>query len=187
MLYMYFNPQAPLLIDQIMSGDYSFINQVVGIQSSMSTFADILGYSVFLSESSIFTLSDIKIDPAYSTFAKGVTCMGLGGEYSLLSDKIFKISKLDPKIVEPQESSDVPLLILNGVYDPVIPVSLDEILKKRFKNCYVYRFDGVAHSPVDFAEKCAIGMFFEFLNDPSKAPESSCVDEYHLKFQIDDK
>jgi len=187
MLYMYFNPQAPLLIDQIMSGDYSFINQVVGIQSSMSTFADILGYSVFLSESSIFTLSDIKIDPAYSTFAKGVTCMGLGGEYSLLSDKIFKISKLDPKIVEPQESSDVPLLVLNGVYDPVIPVSLDEILKKRFKNCYVYRFDGVAHSPVDFAEKCAIGMFFEFLNDPSKAPESSCVDEYHLKFQIDDK
>jgi len=187
MLLMYFNPQVPFIIDQIMSGDYSFVDMVVGLQASMNTFADILGYSVFLSEGGTFTHSDTKIDPAYSTFSKGVTCMGLGGEYLLGVDTIFNISKLDSKIIEPQKQSDVPRRVLNGLYDPVIPISYDEILKNRFKNCYVYRFDGIAHSPVDFAEKCAISMFFEFIDDPSKEPESSCVEEYHLKFQIDDK
>lgn len=187
MMYSYFSPQVPLLIDQIMSGDYSFINQFVGYQSIMSTFADILGYSVFLSEYPAFTLSDIQIDPNYLTFAKGVTSMGLGGEYLLAIDTIFNIPKIDAKLIEPLGSCDVPLLVLNGLYDPVIPVKLDAIFRKRFNNCYIYRFDGVAHSPVDFAEQCAIAMFFEFLNDPTKAPESSCVDDYHLTFEINDK
>jgi len=186
-LYMYFNPQVPFTIDQVMSGDYSLIKEIVGFQSGMNTFADILGYTVFLSECPVYTHSDIKIDPAYSTFSKGATCMGFGGEYLLGVDTIFNISKLDPKTIETQQTYDVPLLVLNGLYDPVIPVSYDEILKNRFTNGYIYRFDGVAHSPVDFAEKCAIGMFFEFIDDPTKAPESSCVEEYHFKFQIDDK
>ena len=187
MMYSYFSPQVPLLLDQIMSGDYTFINQFIGYQSIMSTFADILGYSVFLSEYPAFTLSDIQIDPNYLTFAKGVTAMGLGGEYLLAIDTIFNIPTIDQKLIEPQGSCDVPLLVLNGLYDPVVPVKLDAIFRNRFNNCYIYRFDGVAHSPVDFAEECAIAMFFEFLNDPSKAPESSCVDEYHLEFEINDK
>lgn len=186
-LYLYFNPQIPLIIDQVMSGDYSFIKQFVGFQSNMNTFADILGYSIFLSECPVYTHSDIKIDPAYSIFSKGATSMGFGGEYLLGVDTIFNISKLDPKRVEPQESYDVPLLVLNGLYDPVIPLSYDEILINRFKNGYIYRFDGISHSPVDFAEKCAIGMLLEFIDDPTKAPESSCIEEYHLKFQIGDK
>ncbi|MGQ7868092.1 alpha/beta fold hydrolase [Sunxiuqinia sp. sy24] len=183
MMYSYFSPQVPLLIDQIMSGDYAFINQFVGYQSIMSTFADILGYSIFLSEYPAFTLSDIQIDPNYLSFSKGVTAMGLGGEFLLAVDTIFNIPKIDQKRIEPQGPYDVPLLVLNGVYDPVIPEKLDTIFKNRFNNCYIYRFDGVAHSPVDFAEECAIVMFFEFLNDPSKAPESSCIDEYHLEFK----
>lgn len=186
LLDMYFNPKTHLTIDQIRTGDYNFVNMVVGFQSQMRTFADILGYSVFISETPAYTSSDIQIDPAYAIFAKGSTCMGLGGEYLLEVNKVFNIPKLDRDIIVPQESCDVPLLVLNGLYDPVIPVKYDEYLKNRFTNSYIYRFDGIAHSPVDFAEECAIGMMFDFLNDPSRAPEDSCVDQDHYKPRTED-
>jgi pimeloyl-ACP methyl ester carboxylesterase len=178
MLYMYFNPNVHDIIDQIMNGNYEFVNLVVGFQSTMSTFADILGYSVFLSECPVFSLSDIQIDPAYSEFSKGVTSMGLGGEFLLAVDSVFTIDKIDPEIIRPDDSYNVPILVLNGKYDPVIPESYDEVLYTRFDRSYIYRFDGIAHSPVDFAEACAIKMFFEFIDDPSKRPEDLCVDEY---------
>ena len=113
--------------------------------------------------------------------------MGLGGEYLLAVDTIFNIDKINPKIIKPDKSCDVPILVLNGKYDPVIPVSYDEVLKSRFTESYIFRFDGIAHSPVDFAEKCAIDMFFKFIDDPSKKPESSCVEEYKFKLQIENK
>lgn len=184
MLHMYFSPQLPLTIENIMSGDYSFVEQVVGFQAGMNVFADILGYSVFLSEGPAYTQSEIAIPPDYSIFAQGVISQGLGGEYLLNVNKVFEIPRLDRGVVELQEPSEVPILALNGLYDPVIPLSYDEVLKNNFKNAYVYRFDGVAHSPVDAAESCAIGMFFEFLDNPAVAPESSCLEELHFSFEI---
>ena len=64
---------------------------------------------------------------------------------------------------------------LNGVYDPVIPIKYDELMKKHLSNCYIYRFDGVPHSAFDNATPCVLPMFLEFLDDPSKAPDSSCM------------
>ena len=181
LLDMYFNPKPQLTIEQIKTGDYSFVEMVVGFQSQMRTFADILGYSVFISETPAYTLADIQIDPAYSIFREGSTCTGLGGEYLLEVNKVFNIPKLDRDIVVPKGSCDVPVLILNGLHDHVIPVRYDEYIKNRFTKSYIYRFEGIAHSPVDFAEECAIGMMFDFLDDPSRAPEDSCVDQDHYK------
>jgi len=73
LLDMYFNPKPQLTIEQIRTGDYSFVDMVVGFQSQMRTFADILGYSVFISETPAYTTADIQIDPAYSIFEEGST------------------------------------------------------------------------------------------------------------------
>jgi pimeloyl-ACP methyl ester carboxylesterase len=183
MLHLYFSPQLPLTISNIMSGDYSFVEQVVAFQANMSVFADILGYSVFLSEGPAYTQSEIKIPPRYSIFAEGATSQGLGGEYLLSVNRVFEVPRLDRAVVELQTPSEVPVLALNGLYDPVIPLRYDEVLKSNFKNAYVYRFDGVAHSPVDAAESCAIAMFFEFVDNPEVAPDSSCLAELSLNLQ----
>ena len=75
------------------------------------------------------------------------------------------------------------MLVLNGMYDPVIPPKYDNEMEKHLSNCYIFRFDGVPHSAFDNATECALTMILEFLKDPTKAPDSSCVENYKLQFK----
>lgn len=180
---MYYTTQIPYLIGKVLAGDYSDIK---GYASSMLTpnyFADGLGHTIFLSEMGNYSYSDIKIDPAYSTFAKGVTSSGLGGEYVLDVKEIWNISRIDSKRIQYQKEYNVPVLVLNGMYDPVIPPKYDAEMKKHLNNCYIFRFDGVPHSAFDNATECVLPMMLEFLKDPTKPPDSSCVKNYKLKFK----
>jgi pimeloyl-ACP methyl ester carboxylesterase len=146
-------------------------------------FADGLGHTIFLSEAGDYSYSDIKIDPAYSVFAKGITDFGLGGEYELYVNEIWNIPTIDSRRIQYQKEYDVPVLVLNGMYDPVIPPKYDTEMKKYLKNCYLFRFDGVPHSAFDNATACVLPMMLEFLKDPSKAPDSSCVKNYKLQLK----
>lgn len=57
-------------------------------------------------------------------------------------------------------------------------------MKKHLKNCYIYRFDRVPHSAFDNATACVLPMLLEFFNDPSKAPNSSCMENYKQVFKV---
>jgi pimeloyl-ACP methyl ester carboxylesterase len=117
-------------------------------------------------------------------FAQGVTRDGLGGAYLLEANEIWNIPKLASKRIQYPEKSDVPVLVLNGKYDPVIPQKYDAEMKKHLTNCYIFRFDGVPHSAFDNATECVLPMVLEFLNDPSHAPDSSCIDNYKQVYEI---
>ena len=136
-----------------------------------------------MSETGDYSYSDIKIDPAYATFAEGVTDFGLGGEYQLYVNEVWNVPKIDSKRIQYRRQYDVPVLVLNGLYDPVIPPKYDAAMKEHLKNCYLYRFDGVPHSAFDNATQCALAMMLEFLKDPSKAPDSSCMMNYKLELK----
>jgi pimeloyl-ACP methyl ester carboxylesterase len=180
---MYFTTQIPYIIERIIAGDYS---EIKGYASSMLTpnyFADGLGHTIFLSEASNYSYSDIKIDPAYSIFAKGMTSSGLGGEYELYVKDIWRISMIDSERIQYQKQYNVPVLVLNGMYDPAIPPKYDAVTKEHLNNCYIFRFDGVPHSAFDNATECVLPMVLEFLKDPAQSPDSSCVKNYKLKFK----
>jgi pimeloyl-ACP methyl ester carboxylesterase len=186
-MQMYFSNQIPYLIGKILSGDYSDIAEAAKTPAVTSAFADGLGYSIFLAEAADFSYSDIDIDPAYSVFAKGTTVSGLGGEFILDIQKIWGVKPLDRATIEPQKRSNIPVLVLNGLWDHVIPPKYDVQWKELLDRCYTYRFDGVTHSVVDNAPECALPMVREFLSDPSRAPDSSCVKNYKLKFKTGDE
>ncbi|MFH1717771.1 MAG: alpha/beta hydrolase [Planctomycetota bacterium] len=180
---MYYTTQIPHLIDKILAGDYSDVKEYAASMLTPSYFADGLGHTIFLSEAGNYSYSDIKIDPAYSVFAKGVTSSGLGGEYELQVKEIWNIPGIDPKRIQYQEQCNVPVLVLNGMYDPVIPAKYDAVMKKHLNNCHIFRFDGVPHSAFDNAGECVLPMMLEFLQNPAKAPDSSCVKNYKLRFE----
>jgi len=179
---MYFNPQIPLLISKLLNGDFSEV--AAGVNYSFvngRTFAFGLGCTVFSSESDDFDSSDIEIDPKYKVLADGVTLAGLGGEFI---DEVRRIWQIEPVAKESRmfkQKSSVPVLVLNGLYDHVIPPKYDQEMKEYLENCYIYRFGDVTHSVADGAPECAIPMILQFLSDPSQAPESSCVGERELK------
>ena len=135
-MQMYFSNQIPYLIGKILSGDYSDVAEAVKMPIATSEFADGLGYSVFLTEAADFGYSEIAVDPAYSVFAKGVTASGLGGEFMLDIQEIWEVIPLDRARIDPKQPSDVPVLVLNGLWDHVIPPKYDEEWKKNLNHCY---------------------------------------------------
>lgn len=177
-LSMFYNTQIPYLIGQILEGDYSQV--ITGLSQGLvpNYFADGLGHTVFISESMAYSMSDLRSDPKYKIFEDGVSASGMGSEFLHEVDDIWKIDKLDPARFLYPRQLDVPTLVLNGLYDPVIPVKYDASMKKDLKNCYIYRFDGVPHSAFDNATPCALPMLLQFLADPSQAPDSSCMENY---------
>ena len=58
------------------------------------------------------------------------------------------------------------------------------MMKKDYKNAYIYRFDGVPHSAFDNATECVLPMVLQFLEDPSKALDSSCMVNYKQVYQV---
>jgi len=180
---MYFTTQIPSLIGKIIAGDYSDVKEHTRSMLKPNYFADGLGHTIFLSEAGDYSYSDIEIDPAYSVFAEGITSAGMGGEYELDVQEVWNIPAIDPKRIKYQKQHDVPVLVLNGKYDPVIPPKYDTEMKKDLSNCYLFRFDGIPHSVFDNAAECALPMMLEFLNNPTKAPDSSCVKNYKLQFK----
>jgi len=183
---LFYSTQLPYLIGKILDGDYSNIKQYANFILAPNYFSDGLGNTVFISEVANYSLSDIEIAPNYSIFAEGIKRFGMGGAYFEHVQNIWNIPKLDLKEIQYKGQYDVPVLVLNGVYDPVIPIKYDELMKKHLSNCYIYRFDGVPHSAFDNATPCVLPMFLEFLNDPSKAPDSSCMKNYKQVFKVKD-
>ncbi|MFC2090221.1 alpha/beta fold hydrolase [Bacteroidota bacterium] len=181
---VFYSTQLPLIIGKILDGDYSDIEQYALSFLIPNYFSDGLGITVFISEVANYCLSDIDIAPNYSVFAEGIKRSGMGGAYFEHVQNIWNIPKLDMKEIQYKGQYDTPVLVLNGVYDPVIPIKYDELMKKHLSNCYIYRFDGVPHSAFDNATPCVLPMFLEFLNDPSHAPDNRCMENYLQVYKV---
>jgi pimeloyl-ACP methyl ester carboxylesterase len=184
LMNMFYSTQIPLLIGNILNGDYSTLYGYASGKLIPKYFADGLGNTVFINEAGNYDLSDITIDPKYQIFADGMTLSGLGGQYLLEVKKQWNLKIAKSLKASVYKSYDTPLLVLNGKYDPVIPIQYDEVLRKKYTNCYIYRFDGVPHSAFDNATSCVLPMILEFLNNPTKAPNSDCMTNFRQEFIV---
>jgi pimeloyl-ACP methyl ester carboxylesterase len=185
-LNMFYTTQIPFLIGKILEGDYTDIKVFMRNSLVPNNFADALGFTVFISESGQYTLNDIDTEPTYKVFSDGVNLGGLGADFLLEVQGIWNLSKFDAKRNQYQEPNNIPVLVLNGVYDPVILMKYDEVMKKYLNNCHVYRFDGVPHSAFDNATNCVLPMVLEFLKNPTNAPDSSCLENYKQVYKVKD-
>ncbi len=184
---LFYSTQLPYIVGKLLDEDYSDVKQYANSFLEPNYFADGLGNTVFISEVFKYSLSDIEIAPEYSVFAEGIKRSGMGGAYFEHVQKIWNIPKLDMQAIQYKGQYNTPVIVLNGIYDPVNPLKYDELMKKHLSNCYIYRFDGVPHSAFDNATPCVLPMILEFLNDPSKAPNSSCMENYKQIYQVKDQ
>lgn len=185
LLNMFYSTQIPLLIGNIVNGDYSAFEDFARGKTTSMNFADGLGYTIFIDEAGEFDSNDIDMDPVYQTFSDGITLSGLGGKYLLEVQKQWQLDFINTKNETGNEPHNTPVLVLNGKYDPVIPVQFDKVLKEKYPNSYIYRFDGVPHSAFDNATSCALPMVLEFLNNPDSAPNSDCATILKQKYLVD--
>jgi pimeloyl-ACP methyl ester carboxylesterase len=176
---MYFNTQIPYSLGKLMAGDYRELQNSANIFFPMHNFSYGLSYTIFSSESLDFTLEDIKVDGRYAAFVDGMS-MFFGPKLLVQANKFLKVKPLDRSLLK-HLKSDIPTLILNGQMDHVIPKEDVKNMASNLSNSYMYLFPGVAHSPID-AGPCAFMMAMEFLADPTKAPNSACMNDFKHEF-----
>ena len=70
--------------------------------------------------------------------------------------------------------SNVPTLLLAGHFDPVTPPENLKLAAQGLSHAYSYIFPDQAHA-AGLQSSCALGMVQAFIDDPSTAPDSSCI------------
>lgn len=70
--------------------------------------------------------------------------------------------------------SDIPTLVLSGEFDPITPPAFGAEAAETLSNSYVYEFPGLSHG-VTPSNTCTQGIAAAFFNDPTTAPDTSCI------------
>ncbi|MCB8961549.1 MAG: alpha/beta hydrolase [Ardenticatenales bacterium] len=72
--------------------------------------------------------------------------------------------------------SDIPTLILAGLYDHATPPAWADLTAQTLGHAYLFKFPDGGHSLLS-DHQCAISMTADFLDEPDSAPDDSCLDE----------
>lgn len=85
------------------------------------------------------------------------------------------------------ENPNIPILVFNGAYDPVTPEPYGKAVAKKFKTAYSYTFPAVGHialilKPEVSAASCSAQIAADFLTNPNRAPDSSCISQLKPAF-----
>jgi pimeloyl-ACP methyl ester carboxylesterase len=85
---------------------------------------------------------------------------------------------LDPRENQPVRS-DVPALVLAGEGDPITPPDWGRMLASDLAQAYFYDFPGNGHW-VTRSSPCAVQMALSFWENPTQAPDSTCIEQRNL-------
>jgi hypothetical protein len=91
--------------------------------------------------------------------------------------KIWKVARAK-EIENKPFTTRVPVLLINGAFDPDTPPSWGEALQKTFSNSYHFTFKSMSHTPTQYWDNgCGMQLAQAFFNDPLRRPELQCFQE----------
>ncbi|MGF1536866.1 MAG: alpha/beta hydrolase [Elainellaceae cyanobacterium] len=80
--------------------------------------------------------------------------------------------------------SDIPTLIMSGVYDSQTPPSWNRLAAEGLTNSYFVSFPNTGHGVIGYSQ-CAEDIAAAFLENPAIAPEASCTEDLRPEFVVD--
>ena len=87
----------------------------------------------------------------------------------------WPVEEMAPSVKEPLVS-DLPTLVLSGEFDPVTPPEFGRLVAGHLSNSYFFELPGAGHSG-DSTHPCALSITAAFIDDPTTAPDASCIAE----------
>jgi len=87
--------------------------------------------------------------------------------------QFLEFTAIDPVENEPV-ASDLPTLIFSGLHDPITPPGYAETVAETLSHHYIYIFPNMAHG-VMRSDYCALRIGMDFLDDPTRAPDTACM------------
>ncbi|MCB0111594.1 MAG: alpha/beta fold hydrolase, partial [Caldilineaceae bacterium] len=85
----------------------------------------------------------------------------------------WAVTPADPNIATAPVASDVPTLLLGGIFDPEAPPAISVAAAEGFSHSFFYELPA-GHGLL--LMDCAIDLMTQFLADPTVAPDASCID-----------
>lgn len=157
----------PKVIFALAAGDYSYVvERVPNLYVVGGDYADALYESVVCSEISGLTQDTAATANAYPQVVQALTAQV---QFHL---DICAFWGMNPIAEGAVISSDVPILIMEGKFDSNKEPSLGTEVAQNFSTSYVAEFADTAHGVIG---ACTLSMMGEFMNDPSTAPDMTCV------------
>ncbi|HEX5479034.1 MAG TPA: alpha/beta hydrolase [Dehalococcoidia bacterium] len=173
-------PLLPFAAKQIATGNTAILEQIA--QQVAFANLDIAQAMNVAVECNDTVMSQKASDVAAAT--KGVRPEILAGHLGVstaaeLKDaqdvcRLFGITSTVPGTTDPV-TSDIPTLVLAGEYDPVTPPDWGKLAAKTLSHSYFFQFPASGHGELFGRRDCAIALAATFLDDPSQAPDGSCV------------
>ncbi|TES89050.1 MAG: alpha/beta fold hydrolase [Anaerolineales bacterium] len=172
-------PSVPQAIYDVYNGDYELMTQLTGLRF---LFVDAVSrgtqYSVLCADDLIGRTIDevFEARDAFPSQLVGQTDPALITEYSTFAlCKMWGVDEADPWVKEPLVS-DIPTLVLSGEFDPVTPPKFGKLVAGYLDNSFFFEMPGGGHSGESTTE-CALSITAAFIDDPTTAPDASCIAE----------
>ncbi len=168
-----FIPALPRAIYKARERDFDGFTELLSFFTFDHTMSYGMYYSVNCAEKGddpLVALDLSKVFPKILEYDRGST------EAFLALCKGWKVESLGPAVDQPVKS-DLPVLLLSGGLDPVTPESNAAAVAASLSHSYSYTIPSGGHSQA-FTNKCADGLIQGFLENPSVAPDSSCIADY---------
>lgn len=165
-------PLLPKVIFEGSIGNFEFLQRILSLLIIDRTMSYGMYYSVLCAEDADFSAKDIKLDGLQPEIAQNER------ENILSFLRICQQWGVQPlgDAADLPVTSDIPVLILNGQYDPITPPYFGEDAAKTLKNSIVVTFPSGGHGAA-MSGKCQDQIIQEFLDNPLIKPDTSCVDE----------
>lgn len=164
----------PFVIDQLARGNNAAALPLAQQQiDNRDRFAEGLGQSVDCAEEMPFN----DLDRRRAAHRTDPLLAHLGDGDDLLPwCAVWGVPALGPIENQPVRS-DIPTLLTSGAYDPVTPPDWARAAATGLSHHYLFEFPAVGHGAVwqNWQNPCPAAIATEFLRDPTKAPDASCI------------
>lgn len=169
-------PSLPKLIDDLERGEVGLLSQTLSIfLANGEFFSPGMYFSVQCNEEVPFA-----DQTAYPESVADRPLMALLADSTIIqSDRSFTFcAQWGSGVADPVENqpvdSDIPTLVLAGLYDPITPPSDGRAVAERLASAVYVEFDGLGHG-VSTADPCPTAIMQAFLDDPDTPPDTSCA------------
>ncbi|MDX2076560.1 MAG: alpha/beta hydrolase [bacterium] len=170
----------PRYITQMYEGNFAWIEKWGGQLFLQTDSAGGFYNTVMCAEDGDFTEADFPVDDMYPQFVAPFTrdtakfaelCVKLG------------IPALDSAIADMTSTSEVPVLVTSGDFDPITPPAGGALIAESLPNAVHFVYPNSAHGAL-LGGACPVGMMTAFINNPTEALDDSCIADLAMDFLI---
>ncbi|MFN2135362.1 MAG: alpha/beta fold hydrolase [Candidatus Promineifilaceae bacterium] len=170
--YAYF----PKLVENLEAGDMTFVEGIWPLFAFDRTMSEGMYFSVICAEDADFDASETDLSHVNPYFAEGAE--DELDSYREACD-IWRVDRL-PDSVDDPVSSEIPALLLSGQYDPITPPYFAEVAAASLGNEQTVVEPTGSHG-VAFGDACINVILIQFLNQPDRDIDDSCLSEIEPK------